>query len=416
MRAEPINLAVVGAGLRSQGYARYATEAGLARVVAVAEPDPERRETFAATYALDPGQVFTDWQEMATRPKLAEAVIIGTQDAMHADPAVAFAELGYHILVEKPMASTEADAERMTAAAEKANVLLAVCHVMRYTPYSKTLKKVLDSGRIGTIVSVDHLEPVGWWHQAHSYVRGNWRKESESTPMLMSKSCHDVDWLMYMMDRPVRKVSSFGSLTHFRPENRPAGAADRCLDCAVESSCPYSAPRLYMKQANNDGTLRWPVSAITTDSTADGITKALATGPYGRCVYDCDNDVVDHQVVNFEFADGATASFTMTAFTASGHRKSRFFGTRGSIDGDGERLTIHDFVTDEITVIDTVSGDPTADGGHGGGDMGLVTAFFTAVATGDRSFVLSDGRTSLETHHWVWAAEHARHTGTVVST
>ncbi|MFI6903675.1 Gfo/Idh/MocA family protein [Nonomuraea sp. NPDC050394] len=400
-----VTLAVVGAGSRGSGYARRAE--GRARVVAVADPLAARRERFpdAAHYA--------DWRELAALPRQADAVIIATMDADHVEPAVRFAELGYHILLEKPMAVSEQDCRTIVAAAEKAGTVFAVCHVLRYTPYTRTLKRLLDAGTIGEIVSVQHLEPVGWWHQAHSYVRGNWRRTDESTFMLLAKSCHDLDWLVHIMGRQVTRVSSFGGLKHFRPENRPEGAADRCLDCAVESTCPYSAPRLYLPLAGRES---WPLTVITEDVSAAGVREALRTGPYGRCVYACDNDVVDHQVVNMEFEGGASAAFTMTAFTPQQHRQTRIFGTHGSIEGDGVLLRVTDFVTGETSVVDSsATGDGTAGGGHGGGDEGLMAAFLNAVETGDRSAVLSSPGESLHSHLIAWAAERSRLDGTTVT-
>ncbi|MFD9947095.1 Gfo/Idh/MocA family protein [Nonomuraea sp. NPDC059023] len=400
-----VTLAVVGAGSRGSGYARRAE--GRARVVAVADPLAARRERFpdAAQYA--------DWRELAALPRQADAVIIATMDADHVEPAVRFAELGYHILLEKPMAVSEQDCRTIVAAAEKAGTVFAVCHVLRYTPYTRTLKQLLDTGAIGEIVSVQHLEPVGWWHQAHSYVRGNWRRTDESTFMLLAKSCHDLDWLVHIMGRQVTRVSSFGGLKHFRPENRPEGAADRCLDCAVESTCPYSAPRLYLPLAGRES---WPLTVITEDVSAAGVREALRTGPYGRCVYACDNDVVDHQVVNMEFEGGASAAFTMTAFTPQQHRQTRIFGTHGSIEGDGVLLKVTDFVTGETSVVDSsATGDGTAGGGHGGGDEGLMAAFLSAVETGDRSAVLSSPGESLHSHLIAWAAERSRLDGTTVT-
>ncbi|MFI6505740.1 Gfo/Idh/MocA family protein [Nonomuraea typhae] len=400
-----LTLAVVGAGSRGAGYTRHLE--GRARVVAVADPVPSRRARFpeAARYA--------DWRDLAALPRQADAVIIATQDAGHVEPAVRFAELGYHILLEKPMAVTEADCRTIVAAAEKAGTVFAVCHVLRYTAYTQALKALVDGGRIGEIVSVQHLEQVGWWHQAHSYVRGNWRRTGESTFMLLAKSCHDLDWLVHVLGEKVTRVSSFGGLKHFRPENRPEGAADRCLDCPVEPACPYSAPRLYLPMAGREV---WPLDTITEDVSEAGVRAALRTGPYGRCVYACDNDVVDHQVVNMEFASGATAAFTMTAFTPLGHRQTRIFGTHGSVEGDGVRLTVTDFVTGRPYVIDTsVTGDGTAAGGHGGGDAGLMRAFLDAVETGDRSAVLSSPGESLHSHLIAWAAERSRLDGVTVT-
>ncbi|MFE2729312.1 Gfo/Idh/MocA family protein [Kitasatospora sp. NPDC059327] len=406
-----LRLILVGAGGRGTTYAGYATDTGRAEIIAVAEPDPERA---AATLARHPGATHhPTWQALAEHPPEADAVLITTQDADHVEPTLRFAELGYHILLEKPMATSEDDVRRIVDAVQKAGVMLAVCHVLRYTPYTQGVKEIVDSGRLGDIVSVEHLEPVGWWHQAHSYVRGNWRREDQATPMLLAKSSHDLDWLSYIVGSPVTKVSSFGALTHFRPENRPAAAADNCLDCPVEPTCPYSAPRLYLGCLGHPDRERWPLGAVTDSRTPEGITQALREGPYGRCVYACDNDVVDHQVVNLEYATGATASFTMTAFTPFTHRKTRIFGTRGSLDGDGVNATVTDFVTGhEETLVLGVDG-PDAGSGHGGGDERLVDAFLDALTTGDETLILSAPATSLESHLVAWAAERARHQGSV---
>jgi predicted dehydrogenase len=283
--------------------------------------------------------------------------------------------------------------------------MLAVCHVLRYTPYTKVLKSLIDDGRIGDVVSIQHLEPVGWWHQAHSFVRGAWRDTASSSPMLLAKSCHDIDWLLYVAGSPARRVSSFGGLAHFKPSSKPAGAADRCLDCAVEPDCPYSAPRIY-----RDAGPGWPVSVVLS-SYAD-LDEALRLGPYGECVYNGQNDVVDHQVVTMELESGVTVAFTMTAFTPAEQRKTRIFGTHGYLDGDGAAIRMVDFRTGADTVV-TVSDQVSA--GHADGDEALVDAFLAAVASGDASLIRSDAATSLAGHRVVWAAERARHTGTVVS-
>jgi predicted dehydrogenase len=277
------------------------------------------------------------------------------------------------------------------------------------------LRELIDAGTVGDIVSVEHLEPVGWWHHAHSYVRGNWRREDESTFMLMAKSVHDIDWLAHIVDLPAARVSSFGSLMHFRPENRPAGAADRCLDCGVEPSCPYSAPRLYLSCLQPDRPNRWPLSVVTSSRTREGVLSALREGPYGRCVYGCDNDVVDHQVVGIEYQGGATASFTMVAFSPHMFRRTRIFGSHGSLEGDGTSIRLTDFRTGRESLIDVpTSGGPGADDGHGGGDEGLVRAFTQAVRSGRSAPYLASAAESLASHRLTWSAERARLTGTVV--
>jgi predicted dehydrogenase len=411
----PVTLAVVGAGNRGNEHGDWAlANPDRARVVAVCEPREVRRTRFAARHGIPAAAAVPGWRELADRGRAADAVLICTQDALHVEPAIAFAELGYHVLLEKPMAVTEAGCRRIVEAVERAGVIFAVCHVLRYTPYTALVKQVVDAGRLGEIISVQHLEPVGFLHQAHSYVRGPWRREGAATFMLMAKSCHDLDWLRYVVGRPIRRVASFGGLTHFRPEHRPAGAADRCLDCPVEPACPYSAVRFYRRCLERGG--GWPLDTVVDHHTEADLLAALRHGPYGRCVWACDNDVVDHQVVAMEFDGGPTGTFTMTGFNAGGHRRTRLFGTRGELDGDGETVRIYDFLTQTTEVLPAhTPGDATAGGGHGGGDWGLMDAFVRAVATGDRGHVLTGPRESLEAHLAVFAAERARREGVVAT-
>lgn len=313
------------------------------------------------------------------------------------------------------MAPSEKDARRIVEASVRNDILLGVCHVLRYTAYSVKLKQLITEGRIGDIVSIEHLEPVGWWHHAHSYVRGQWAVEAQSSSMLLAKSSHDIDWLGHLVDRPVERVSSFGGLHHFRPENKPEGAGDRCVSCPVERTCTYSAVRIYERFLGDPVYEHWPLGVLTDDVTEAGLRTALAEGPYGTCVYGGHNDVVDHQVVNLEYEGGVTASFTMTAFTALDFRKTRVFGTHGSLEGDGRTITLHDFLTDTQHTFDLdPDGGASAADGHGGADTELLHAFIAAVASGDRSLVGSGPYETLESHLVVWAAERARLEGTVV--
>jgi predicted dehydrogenase len=409
--AGPVSILIIGAGSRGSGYAEWVLRhPDRARVVGVAEPRAGRRDRLAAAHGVGAGNVVADWTELASRDKFADAVLICTQDSMHAAPAKAFAALGCHILLEKPMAPDEQSCREIVAAAEQARVMLGVGHVLRYTPYTQALKEVVDSGQLGDIHSVQHLEPVGFWHQAHSFVRGNWRRGDLSTPMLMAKSCHDMDWLQYVLGQRASRVSSFGRLSHFTPANRPEGAADRCLDCSVsvEASCPYSAVRLY-RGLLEEGSHRWPLNVIVDDFTPSAVTAALREGPYGRCVYACDNDVVDHQVVSLEYPSGATAVFTMTAFTEGATRSTRLFGSRGELSGDGKTIQVYDFLTRTWREIPV----PAAASGHSGGDAGLMDAFVAAVASGNPDLIRSGARESLASHLTVFAAERARLNGTV---
>ncbi|MGH9119708.1 MAG: Gfo/Idh/MocA family protein [Acidimicrobiales bacterium] len=415
MALAPVSIAIVGAGARGRAYARRAAaHPDVASVIAVAEPRPEYRAQFCLEHNVAKGMQFASWEDLAARPPLADAVVIATPDALHVEPAVALADLGYAILLEKPMAPTEAGCRAVVDAVHRTGVLLAVGHVMRYTPYTRALKAELDAGRIGEVMSVQHLEPVGYWHFAHSYVRGNWRNEAESSFLLLAKSCHDLDWIRFVVGHACRRVSSFGSLSHFTATDAPPGAGERCVDCVVEPSCPYSAVRFY-RRAVADPDLRYWVEVVTSDVSAEGVERALRDGPYGRCVYASDNDVVDHQVVAIEFAGGQTAVFTLAAFTPVARRQTRLFGTRGFIEGDGRRLRCFDFLTETTEVIDTApSGSGLASGGHGGGDERLLLAFVDAVRRGDPSRIDTTPDEILESHLMAFAAERSRREGRTV--
>ena len=408
-----VKLAILGAGARGRNYASFAKQfPERVQIVAVAEPNDYYREKVAREHNIAPENCFRSWDEFTAKPKMCDAVAICTQDSMHEAPAIACAELGYHILLEKPMAPTPEACKRIVAAVKKAGVLFAVCHVLRYTAYTRALKEILKSGEIGEIVSIQHLEPVGYWHQAHSFVRGLWRNEAESSFMLLAKSCHDVDWLRGVMDKKCVAVQSFGSLRHFRKSEQPEGAADRCCDCPVriESNCPYSANKIYFRDRLSKGTKCWPVNVLTPDPTPETLEKALAEGPYGRCVYACDNDVVDNQVVNMSFEDGSTASMTMTAFNFIGGRRTRIFGTLGEIDtADSTVITVKHFLDESIRTVDTnILNDGGINSGHGGGDTGIMDCFVRAVAENDPSQIVTGIDETLESHLMVFAAEKSR--------
>ena len=409
-KTRPITIAIVGAGSRGRVYAGFAAEhPERLRVVAVADPREAYRESMRRSHSLPDEAIFDGWRSLASRDRLADAVVIATPDAAHADPVESFAQSGYDILLEKPMAPNERDCLRIAEAAQVNDCILAVAHVLRYTDYTTTLKQILDSGVIGQVATIEHLEPVGFWHQAHSFVRGNWQRSEISSPMLLAKSCHDIDWISYLLGLKCLSVSSFGSLLHFTRANKPreAGAAQRCTSCAYERACPYSAVKIYLDRVRS-GYTGWPVDILAPEITEDSIKEALETGPYGLCVYECDNDVVDHQVVALRFENEVTASFTMTGFTETGHRKSRIFGTRGMIEGNGDSIRHYDFLSEKWSEIEIQSGDSSIRGGHGGGDNALMDAFVSAVSTGDRGWIRSAAAESLATHQIVFAAERAR--------
>jgi len=394
---------IIGAGNRGNTYASYSNLFPEdMKVVAIAEPHPEKRKSFSEKYQLTPSQCFESWEKALNNKPFADAVIIATQDQFHVNPALAALGAGYHVLLEKPMATTKNDCRLLAQKARKSDQIFGLCHVLRYTSHYKTMKHIIDSGLIGDVVSMEHIEPVNYWHAAHSYVRGNWRRKDDSTPMILAKSCHDMDLLRWFADAPCKSISSFGSLTHFKLENAPEGSTQRCMDnCSVEPKCPYSALKLYLDMKLTG----WPVNVITDDLSETGRIKALKEGPYGRCVYRCDNDVVDHQVVSMEFVNQITASFTMSAFT-QGRRRTRIMGTMGEMIGDFQTISVTDFRKSKIETVWTYESDDQY--GHGGGDFGLMKQFLKAVRGNDSTFFESSISTSLESHLMAFAAEESR--------
>ncbi len=406
---------VVGAGDRGSGYAsRVLKLSEKAEIVGVAEPREEWRNRLVQKHDISSSNIVDDWRELISKPKFADAVIIATQDSRHREPAIAFACKGYHIMLEKPMAPNEESCRQIVSAVIDSDVIFAVCHVLRYTQYTQKIKEIISNNLIGDVVNIQRLEPVGYLHQAHSFVRGNWRREDESSFMLMAKSCHDLDWIHYIMNSKCCSIQSFGTLKHFRAEEKPEGAADRCVDCPIESECPYSAKKLYIGCVKK-GSTGWPVSVITPIVNEETVMEALRVGPYGRCVYSCDNDVVDNQVVNMQFESGSTASLTMTAFAEGRHRETRIFGTKGELAIDRNSIRLFDFLTDKWEEIKLDSGDHSIIGGHGGGDFVLIENFIDAIQSNDKSLILSGAEETLESHLMVFAAEKSRRENKVIN-
>lgn len=399
---QQLTAVLLGAGDRGMNaYAPYALKnPAKLRFVAVAEPDCAKREKFCQDHQISSENAFVSWEDLLSKGKIADILLVCTQDQMHFEPTIQALELGYDVLLEKPMSGSPAECLAMAAASKKQQKILAVCHVLRYTNFFSTLKKMLSQGRIGRLVSIQHNEDVGYWHQAHSFVRGNWRHSRESNPMILAKSCHDMDIMYWLADSPCVRVASFGGLTHFKKSDAPQGAPAHCLEgCPAEKECPYYAPKWYLTE--NTG---WPTSVISTDSSYDARVRALKEGPYGRCVYHCDNDVVDHQVVIAEFANEVTASFTMAAFNKGG-RFIKLMGTNGYMRGNMEKneIELFDFKTgnkETAIVGKSVSG-------HGGGDFGIIADFIELVKNNSQDSLTSADK-SLQSHFMAFAAEKAR--------
>ncbi len=449
---EPITVLLFGAGARgADAYAPYALQhPDEIKFVAVAEPIAARREKFAHTYAIPPEHCFKSWQDAIAAGKIADVVFNCTQDQMHFVSSMAALNLGYDMLLEKPMCTNLYDTLTLVNTAEKLGRTIQVCHVMRYTPFANKVHEIVHSGELGQIITVSHRENVSSWHMAHSYVRGNWCKLEESSPMILAKCCHDLDFLYWILGELVSSLSSTGNLRHFRPENAPADAPLRCTDgCPTAATCPFYAPGIYLELipfkhalSNSHNNLYrtvgrlalnhprflntiarfismlrplteysgWPRSVITDNPESDAaVVYALQNGPYGRCVYHCDNDVVDHQVVNMRFESGISASLTMHGHSYEECRTLRIDGSQATLLGKFGFsqcwLEIWDhrgFCVQHIEFPTEVE----SNSGHGGGDFGLMRQFVLSMR--GNAPALTSARHALESHLMAFAAEEAR--------
>lgn len=403
-----LRLGLIGAGERGANcYAPYALKyPAEAKFVCVAEPMKERRDTFAQKHAIPEENRHEDWKELLEKDYELDGVLIATQDRQHYEPAMACIEKGYNILLEKPMAETAEKTKGIVEAAEKKGILLMVCHVLRHTPFYRAMKQAIDEGKIGDVQSVHHIENIGYWHFAHSYVRGNWRNQEESTPMIVAKCSHDTDIINYLLGgRRCERISSFGSLSYFRPENAPEGAADRCEDCLHNKTCTYSAYR-YLEDRNMHRSLK---DIIMRTDDNDQFLKYMLKSPYGRCVYHCDNDVADHQVVNMEYEGGVTASWQASAFTMEIMRQTKIMGTKGEIEGciEENQFEIRDFDTGNITTV-KVHTPKTL---HAGGDECIMETFTKALRNPGEQNLMYSAALSLQGHVMAYAAEESRISG-----
>lgn len=405
-----MKLIILGAGSRGRVYARYAKKYG-AQILAVADTDKERLEKFAKLYDIPARGLYSTWEEALEGEKYAHGVINATPDRVHYASTMAALEKGYNVLLEKPMSPVEKECRDMVDRAEEKDLVLMVCHVLRYSPFFEKLKEIIDSGEIGNIVNFQLTENVIYWHFAHSYVRGIFRNEKISSPWILAKSCHDLDIITYLMGKRCNRVTSIGNLMHFREENAPEGAPDYCLDgCPHEETCPYFAPRLYLKNISYVG---WPSDVISVDTSFAARYEALKNGQYGRCVYRCDNDIVDHQSVIFEMEDGSTATFNMIGLSSENTRTMRIYGTKGDIRAhlDKGQIEIRDFLTGESELINIDYS--TIISSHGGGDARLLKDFLSAIS-GDRAAQKTSASLSLQSHLMGFAAEESRKQGKAI--
>ncbi len=443
---EPIEAIIIGAGDRGGDiYAKYALRfPNKMKVVAVAEPIEERRISIQEKHHLESDKCFSSWEQILAIEKLADIAIITTQDQMHAKPAILAMRKGYDVLLEKPMATSIEDCKKLVDVSKETGKLLHICHVCRYTGFYSSIYSLIKSGRIGEVVNISLRENVSSFHYAHSYIRGHWHNRDKTSPMILAKSCHDMDILFWLIGSPAKKISSFGSQTHFGRKNQPNGAPDRCIDgCPVSENCLYYAPRIYiniepsLQVSSKGGKLLekfisrsvlknpklkrfypfskinrvkdWPVSTITKDFSLEGRMKALRDTNYGKCVYAVeDHNVVDHQVVNIEFENNTTATFTMHGFSPEEGRTLRIDGTKGTIIGgflfSGDTIRFIDAYTGKEEII-RKTGILV---GHGGGDDKLIASFLQTARDKSTQAPLTDVKSALESHLMAFAADISR--------
>ncbi|MBL7833732.1 MAG: Gfo/Idh/MocA family oxidoreductase [Cyclobacteriaceae bacterium] len=404
---KPVTAIVCGAGNRGNVYGGYSLAyPDKLDIVGVAEPIAIRNERYATKHAIKAENRFVTWEDVFKRPKFADAIIITTPDNLHYGPCMKALEMGYDVLLEKPISPSEKECRDILALAKKNDRIVAVCHVLRYAPYFVKLRELIQSKAIGELVSIQHMEPIEHFHMSHSYVRGNWHDSKKTTPIILAKSCHDLDILRWMIGKPSKSIHAFGELSWFTKKNAPAGSTERCTDgCAVESECPYSALEVYYRKRAWNYVFDLPEDK---EKQSAYVLEQLKTTNYGRCVYRMDNDQPDHYVTNILFDDNVTASFSMEAFTSYGGRRTRVMGSHGDIVGDMNSFTITNFKSGKKE-----EWKETTDG-HGGGDWRLAENWVQAVAQRNPRLLTSTIDQSIESHVMGFMAEESRKTKKVM--
>lgn len=414
MSGKIVRIAIAGVG--SRGKNAYGLELlnmkDRAKVVAVADIDPERLALAGDAHGVPKEMRFSSAEAMLAMPKLADAMLVCTQDRQHVPHAVEALKKGYDVMMEKPISPKLEDLQEITRVARENGRRVVVCHVLRYTPFFQTIKKTIDSGVLGEVVSIQALENVRYWHQAHSFVRGNWRREEDTSPMILAKCCHDLDYLVWLCGKKCERVSSYGSLMYFKESNAPEGAALRCTQgCKAKDGCPYDAEKIYLTNKDTGilcGNVEWPIDALTENPTEEKIRHAIETGPYGRCVFHCDNDVVDHQIVNMQMEGGASLSLAMSAFTSIGGRTIKVMGTLGDLWGDMHENRIRIGVFGKEPQVIDLGKEEKDFAGHGGGDRLLMEQFVDLMQGKEPDGTITTLETSVESHLVALAAEKSR--------
>ena len=377
MKQGRVTFSVVGLGGRASAYLSALQELypNEHQVVAVADPDPAKQARARNDYGLQDNQIFDTDLDLMEQPRLSDVAIVATQDKLHLRDIRGLLAKGYDLILEKPVATTLEELQEIAAVSKSfPDQMVAVCHVLRHTVFFGEIRRILESGRFGPVVSIQHNENIGYYHFAHSYVRGPWNNSETSGPLTLTKSCHDMDILLYLLENThCQQISSYGALSIFnRDHYDPATMAPMCVDCPQNESCAFSAPKLY-----SSGKIK---SVVFDLSSVDKVRENLGTSPYGRCVYHCDNNVGDHQSTAIQFDNGVTATFSLSAFSAKVNRSLKIMCQFGEIRAIEKPYLIEttDFRTDETTVTEL----DIHDRGHGGGDKAFVKDFMESYLHG----------------------------------
>ena len=404
-----MKFAIMGLGGRGSTYAHFVKYYG-SEIVAVCDPN-EKKKALAMEYGTPENAFYTSEEEFFAKGKIADALVIATLDDLHYRQTMKALELGYDILLEKPIAMTLKECEDIAAKATELKRKVVVCHVLRYSPYYTKMKELLDLGIIGDVVCVEMTENIGYYHYAHSYCRGNWRNTDVSTPLILAKNCHDTDMICWLIGKKCLAVNSFGSLKYFKEEYAPEGSATHCYLCKYKDSCKYSCFSIY----NNEEYER--IAGLAKHgglgSTKEEIDESLSDPEnlLARCVYRCDNNVADNQIVNMQFEDNVIAQLKTIAFTSDLHRLLTIHGTDGLLyfaNGEnGRRVVVHEKLTGEKTVY-PVSEPKGGYAHHAGGDVGIVDSFIQYVETGVMTKNVTDITASVMGHKVAFLAEESR--------
>lgn len=384
---------ILGAGYRGRAYAQYARAYPDAlEIVGVA--DPVHADSIVAP------QYWSDWRDSLSSRPSADIAVVTLPDSMHEEAALEALEAGYHLLLEKPLSTTEDGCKRIVKRALELGRLVMPGHILRFAPYFAEIKALIASGEFGEVISISHQESAGFRKIAHSFVRGNWSKAAESSPIILQKCSHDMDLFSWWLEgKRCRKVSSFGSLGLFRSDKMPNGAADRCVNCPCEASCVWSAKKMYLESDE--------LHYLFADDSPEAMRKVIEDTDYGRCVFALDNDVPDHQSVNLEFDGGVTVSHVMTGFTSENVRTTRISLTRGEIIGDGETIVLKPFGGEPRKIVTSVDNSSR----HDGGDFNLVSEMLSILARNDPDEIRRTTADSLAGHLICFAAERSRLSG-----